>query len=133
MRLWHQRLIPYLDSKRLTGLHLDCCLLRGGAWGKKNSMVDYIFQYEPTFLVIYHKVVMKEMETRGYNINQNWYNPIWRGKTIGIDPIFVSTSTVDELYEYMIRQDEVIFPEHDEEYYKQCVDILSERIPGFSV
>ena len=62
----HQKLIPYLDNQRLLGQHRECCALRGNGWGKKHSVVDYVFTHNPTYLARYHSLVMDEMFRRGY-------------------------------------------------------------------
>ena len=67
MRLWHQKLIPYLPRQQLLGQHRECCALRGAGWGRKHATVDYVFANEPERLVAYHVLVMDEMRKRGYN------------------------------------------------------------------
>ena len=47
MRLWHQNLINRLPAQQLLGQHRECCALRGNGWGKKHSVVDYVFLYSP--------------------------------------------------------------------------------------
>lgn len=66
MRLWHQSLIPLLPRQQLLGQHRECCALRGKGWGRKHATVDYVFTYRPDYLVVYHHLVMDEMERRGY-------------------------------------------------------------------
>ena len=83
MRLWHQDLIPYLPRQQLLGQHRECCALRGAGWGRKHSVVDYVFRYEPARLVAYHTLILDEMIRRGYQPDKTWYNRNWRGKTIG--------------------------------------------------
>jgi len=81
MRLWHQSLIPYLDNKRLLGQHRECCALRGKGWGKKHSTVDYVFNYTPSHLFVYHRLVIAEMVKRDYHQhNPEWYNRTYRGR-----------------------------------------------------
>ena len=67
MRIWHQKLIPYLPRQQLLGQHRECCALRGKGWGKKHSVVDYVFTHNPAYLVAYHWKIMSEMRNRGYN------------------------------------------------------------------
>jgi len=82
MRLWHQALIPLLDNKRLSDVHMSCCNLRGLGWGKKNAAVAYL--YSDTMgeeaLYFYHCVVMSEMEKRKYNFERKWIKPEYCGK-----------------------------------------------------
>ena len=83
MRLWSQQLLPYLDRQRLLSQHRECCALRGKGWGKKHSVVDYVFTHEHELLVAYHRLVMDEMERRGYHPDRTWDDPCWRGSTLG--------------------------------------------------
>ena len=64
MRLWHQKLIQHLPRQQLLGQHRECCALRGLSWGKKHSVVDYVFEYSPYRLFGYHLMVMYEMLDR---------------------------------------------------------------------
>ena len=72
MRLWYQKLLPYLDRQRLLSQHRECAALRGKGWGKKHSVVDYVFTHEHELLVAYHRLVMDEMERRGYHPDRTW-------------------------------------------------------------
>ena len=72
MRLWHQDLIPLLPRQQLLGQHRECCALRGKGWGRKHAIVDYVFLHPIATLEDYHKVVMDEMERRGYKANYLW-------------------------------------------------------------
>ena len=74
MRLWHQSLISKLPRQQLLGQHRECCALRGKGWGRKHSVVDYVFTHEPDYLVAYHHLVMDEMERRGYKPDKIWRN-----------------------------------------------------------
>ena len=51
MRLWHQSLLPYLDNRRILGQHRECCALRGRGWGKKSSVINYIYDEGPSWRV----------------------------------------------------------------------------------
>ena len=98
MRLWSQQLLPYLDRQRLLSQHRECCALRGKGWGKKHSVVDYVFTHDPSWLVAYHRLVMDEMERRGYHPDRTWNDPCWRGATLGREeggqmPILLMIST----------------------------------------
>ena len=44
MRLWHESLISKLPRQQLLGQHRECCALRGNGWGKKHSVVNYVFE-----------------------------------------------------------------------------------------
>lgn len=123
MRLWHQKLIPYLDDRRLLGQHRECCALRGGGWGRKHSVVDYVFRYEPARLYEYHLLVMSEMTGRGFNFDWHWYGPLYRGKnrlqlTLREAGSYVYMPDADNLF---------IYPEHDDRYLLKCLDNLAAK------
>lgn len=82
MRLWHSKLIPLLDNPRLSDLHMSCCNLRGLGWGKRNRNINYIYD-DPLgeeALVVYHMLVLKEMERREYNFDRKWIEANYCGK-----------------------------------------------------
>lgn len=110
MRLWHQKLIPYLDNKRLLGQHRECCALRGKGWGKKHSTVDYVFKHHYALLFWYHCQVMYEMKERKYHIESLWLNATYRGKTLGFDNhIYDNSPSI------------ITYPEHNDAYLKECL------------
>ena len=120
MRLWHQKLIPYLDDKRILGQHRECCALRGGGWGRKHSVVDYVFGHEPARLYAYHVLVMDEMTRRGFRPDALWYDRLYRGKNL-------SPFTLSETDSYVLDWDVIIYPEHDDAYLAECLDNLAEK------
>ena len=133
MRLWHQFLIPHLDNKRLLSQHRECCALRGKGWGKKHSVVDYVFKYDIARLYQYHLEVMREMDIRNYNVDTYWYNRLYRGKNlepaspfdVGIyvylrnDRLLFFDTYLDAMQKGM--KDVTIYPEHDLKYLKECL------------
>ena len=114
MRLWHQKLIPYLDNKRLLGQHRECCALRGKGWGKKHSVVDYVFKYTPSHLYEYHLLVMQEMMHRNYNVDGHWYGRLYRGKNVAPYHSLSESGT-------FTCADGHIYDEHDNAYLKECL------------
>lgn len=122
MRLWHQALIPYLDSKRLLGQHRECCALRGKGWGKKHSTVDYVFKYDLAHLYEYHSVVMVEMMKRNYLIDPKWYSRTYRGQHLPM-------SSLSEVGSFVAKSEMLngklktcsIYPEHDDRYLRECL------------
>ncbi len=114
MRLWHQALIPYLDNKRLLGQHRECCALRGKGWGKKHSVVDYVFKYDLAHLYEYHCLVIHEMTKRNYVPDANWYFRTYRGKSL-------PNASLSEVGIYSCHVDELIYDEHDDRYLKECL------------
>ncbi len=125
MRLWHQQLIPKLDRQRLLGQHRECAALRGKGWGKKHSVVDYAFTYNPDYLVAYHYLIMDEMEARGYHPDPVWRKPNWRGAAIGEEENWTNGS-YEKLHE-MGQQGVMIFAEHNDAYLQECIDILKAK------
>ena len=82
MRLWHSKLIPLLDNKRLADVHMSCCNLRGKGWGKKNVSINYLYD-DPLgeeALVVYHLHVLAEMRRRSFNYYHEWTGPTYCGK-----------------------------------------------------
>lgn len=125
MRLWHQDLIPDLPRQQLLGQHRECCALRGNSWGKKHSIVDYVFEHSPLKLALYHVIVMWEMERRGYKADSNWLQPRFRGYNCSIwDSSIISLESV----EYPPPLDKRIYDEHNDDYYDEC--ILNLRAKG---
>lgn len=127
MRLWHQQLLPYLPRQQLLGQHRECCALRGKAWGKKHSVVDYVFTHDPAYLVAYHMLVMAEMRRRGYKPDPIWGNINYRGKVLGDEPLWCNTNIVCDLVELAGSHDNIIYPEHDDEYLSDCLDNLRSK------
>ena len=124
MRLWHQKLLPYLPRQQLLGQHRECCALRGKGWGRKHATVDYVFTHGPEGLVSYHLQVMAEMRRRGYNPDSAWGNPLWRGTALGED-YWVDWKLIKMLNTAVAQQDMMIYPEHDDIYLQECLDNLA--------
>lgn len=114
MRLWHQKLLPYFPRQQLLGQHRECCALRGAGWGRKHSIVNYVFTYDPSYLVAYHYLVMDEMERRGYHPDKIWRDPLWRGNKLGQCDGWAQVIEINGL----------IYEEHDDEYLKECLENL---------
>ena len=127
MRVWHQLLIPYLDRQRLLGQHRELCVLRGKGWGKKHAIVDYVFTHDPAWLVAYHKLVMDEMERRGYCPDRTWDDPCWRGSTLGREEGWADADFVDDQYCYATHKGGIIYPEHNKEYLIECLENLKAK------
>lgn len=82
MRLWHSKLIPLLDDKRLCDLHMSCCNLRGKGWGKSNVAINYIYK-DPLgeeALAAYHHLVLDEMTIRDFKFDERWLDYSYCGK-----------------------------------------------------
>lgn len=117
MRLWHQSLICSLPRAQLLGQHRECCALRGLGWGRKHKTVDYVFKHPYEYLLSYHKIVMLEMQKRGYDINNEWWNPYYRGKKA------LALNTIDTKA-FHDQVDAIIYTEHDDAYLQECLDNL---------
>lgn len=126
MRLWHQKLIHYLDNKRLLGQHRECCALRGKGWGKKHSVVDYVFKHGLDHLYAYHCLVMHEMASQfNANIDAKWYNRLYRGKSL-------PESTLVDVGTFIYSIDDpttypFIYSEHNDKYLLECLVNLKSK------
>lgn len=118
MRLWHQALIPKLPRSQLLGLHREICALRGNGWGKKHSTVDYVFTHPMEWLIAYHSWVMDEMINRGYNVDRKWYDVSYRGRSCEKN-MYANLDLVIPL-----RYTSQIYPEHNDEYLRECIENL---------
>jgi uncharacterized protein (TIGR02328 family) len=117
MRLWHEHLIDRLPRPQLLGQHRECCALRGNGWGKPHATVNYVFDYHPMLLVRYHRLIMDEMKSRGYNVDPLWEQPLYRGKQC-------------EPWEAELGEELAgvgAYVEHDDEYMKECLDNLASK------
>ena len=128
MRLWHEAMIPYLDRQRLLGQHRECAALRGAGWGKRHSVVNYVFTEPPEKLVAYHKLVMQEMRDRGYHPDPIWETPSYRGKTLGYQEDWADEQEVERyLEETRTEKIHTIYEQHDLPYLVDCVNNLREK------
>lgn len=122
MRLWHSKLIPYLDGRRLCDLHMSCCNLRGKGWGKRNVSINYLYD-DPLgedALAVYHLRVLSEMDRRGYNFDTRWEDPEYCGKNRGIRKS--NSRNVEEAY---LRK--VPLLGHTDEILQNDIKALRER------
>lgn len=128
MRLWHEELIPKLPRQQLLGQHRECCALRGKGWGKKHATVNYVFTHPYEWLVAYHYRVISEMCKRGYSVSSEWVRVNYRGKEIGFvtdGSVSVNQFTIKMLSSRYNKQP--VYPEHDDEYLKECLDNLASK------
>lgn len=116
MRLWHELLIPYLPNKQLLGQHRECCALRGNGWGKKHATVDYVFLHPYEILYNYHMKTISEMKKRGYNVDENWLKPKYRGK---------NCEQKESILEN--QQKGICYEEHNREYLYECIINLKNK------
>lgn len=123
MRLWHQSLISLLPRQQLLGQHRECCALRGKGWGRKHSVVDYVFTHIPERLVAYHYIVMDEMECRGYKPDKIWRDINYRGKDLGIE----SNWCDEAMFETWRCYKGNIYEEHNKYYLEECKENLKQK------
>ena len=131
MRLWHQSLISYLPRQQLLGQHRECCALRGKGWGKKHSVVDYVFKYEPAYLVAYHWLIMDEMKRRNYRPDGSWWNVDFRGATLGEIENWCDYYAVQYYHGWAKENNAIIYSEHNDAYLRECIENL--RSKGINV
>lgn len=112
MRLWHESLLPYLPRMQLLGQHREACALRGKGWGRKHSVVNYVFTHPRRWLYAYHIKVMDEMKRRGYHPDEKWYQMTPEETSETEIPINSNTS---------------IYPEHNSQYLEECLQNLESK------
>ena len=127
MRLWHQKLIPFLPRQQLLGQHRECCALRGKGWGKKHKIVDYVFTHNPALLVAYHFLIIKEMKRRGYNPDKTWEIAEYRGSTIGMTELYEFCDPIILQLYTELPQEEMIYLEHNDAYLQECIENLRSK------
>lgn len=120
MRLWHQKLIKKLPRQQLLGQHRECCALRGKGWGKKHSVVNYVFKYSYVKLIAYHVLIMEEMAERNYKPDPAWKNFSYRGKKC-LPHNELNKKLAKIFLSYIKDTGRMIFPEHDSKYLAECV------------
>jgi len=117
MRLWSEQLIKKLPRQQLLGQHREIAALRGKGWRKPHSTINYIFNYDLSKLYDYHCLIMEEMLDRGYNVSEEWLDHQYRGKLLGYDKSIKLNKTTKY----------PIYPEHNENYLKECIDNLKSK------
>lgn len=119
MRLWHEELITKLPNRWLGGQHNEICGMRGLGFGKKHSVVNYVFKgnFETAYtkLFNFHMLVMKEREKRGLKVSPEWKEFNYRGKKSGYD------NSIE--YDESISSHD-IYSEHDDNYLCECLENL---------
>ena len=122
MRLWHQNLINKLPQKQLCGQWRECAALLGNGWGRKHSIVDYVFTHSESFLVAYSILIFYEMKNRGYNPNSKMMREQ-----------LLKRYSEEEVNKFIILGKDIanrkltIYKEHNEEYLKECLKNLENK------
>ena len=116
MRLWHQDMINKLPRQQLLGQHRECCALRGNGWGRQHATVNYVFRYSPYLLYCYHRLIMAEMNRRGYRVSPEWLDKDYRGRKC---PAYNNLAVIEVPCP--------IYTEHDDCYYRECLKNLETK------
>jgi uncharacterized protein (TIGR02328 family) len=53
--------------------------------------------------------------------------PCWRGDTLEFDNTFADADPVDDQYCYATHKGGVIYPEHDDDYLRECIENLKSK------
>jgi uncharacterized protein (TIGR02328 family) len=67
------------------------------------------------------------MKRRGYRPDPQWECVNWRGSILGLDTSFADPDTVEEYYYYAKEKGEIIYPEHNDNYLRECINLLKEK------
>src|SRR5574344_641763 len=116
-----------LDNSRLLSQNRECCALRGNGWGKSHATVNYVFEYSPIKLVMYHYLVYAEMSRRGYQFDKRWLEPSYRGSSCSPDNSLTMDFMKNEIALLKMSGSSIIYPEHDDKYFEECINNLKEK------
>lgn len=122
MRLWHESLIPKLPQKQLLGQWRECIALLGKGWGRKHRIVNYVFQYDESYLLAFTMKVYNEMIQRGYHPKITKIKEALKRRGLSnqrIQEIITSTTR--------FHHTKTIFQEHNEKYLKECIKNLKRK------
>ena len=122
MRLWHEDLIKKLPNKQLLGQWRECLALLGNGWGKKHSVVNYVFDYNESKLVGFAFKVADEMIERGYKPNRDLIIAALRRRNLTYKDI---DYIITEGYEQLFNGN--IYPEHNKQYLEECINNLKNK------
>ncbi|WP_315326990.1 TIGR02328 family protein [Treponema socranskii] len=110
------RLISELPCRQLLGQHRECCALRGNGRGRQHATVNYVFRYSPYLLYRYHRLIMAEMDRRGYRVSPEWLDKDYRGRRC---PAYNNLAVIEVPVP--------IYTEHDDYYYRECLKNLETK------
>ncbi len=125
MRLWHEKLIPYLPRQQLLGQHRECCALRGAGWGKPHATVNYVFKHPKEWLYCYHVKVMAEMIKRGYHPDLIWLDMSYQG--CNMPSIKYTKDNAPDVRVLNKKLESIVYPEHDYQYLMACIKNLEKK------
>ena len=67
---------------------------------------------------------MMEMQERGYHPDLIWEDPNWRGNVLQHDINWVDPTVLSNIWMDANQMGKIIYPEHNNEYLKECIDNL---------
>ena len=124
MRLWHYKLIPYLDKQRLVAQWRECCCIIKNIAdnGTPNHiLVNKVLDYPSIHFENYTHMVLKEMNKRGYNVSEESYHKFCERLKVGC-------SYFRDKYNCKIIKNNEVFPHwHTNRYLRQCLFNLEEK------
>ena len=108
MRLWHYKLIPVLPKKQLVSQWRECIAIKR-QWENgtlKHRLVNYVMNYDKGTFMAYVLDVIDEMSRREIKYKDKYYN---------------------EILEFCGYYNNLIYPEHNDRYLRQCYYNLQEK------
>ena len=111
MRLWDYRLIPVLPNKMLVSQWRECIAIKR-QWEKgtlKHRLVSYVMGYNKAYFMFYVIKVTDELDKRNINYNSKFLYEI------------------SDFCEDKPTLSNLIYPEHNDRYLKQCYYNLEEK------
>ena len=111
MRLWHYKLIPYLPNSQLIAQwrELNSIYVKQD----KHILINYIYEYPKSDLLVYSNLVIAEMEKRNFKINTSNYENYFDKW---------------DVYYLLDKVDFKPFEDHhNDRYLKQCFYNLQEK------
>lgn len=109
MRLWHYKLIPFLDDKHLVSCWRECIAIKR-QWEKgtlKHRLVSYVMEHDKGYFYNYVIQLCNELFKRRIKYRAIYKEEIRR---------FCGGCFINECY-----------PEHNDRYLKQCYYNLQEK------
>ena len=123
IRLWHYKLIPYLDKQRLVAQWRECCCIAKNIAdnGTPNHiLVNKVLNYPTIHFAVYTNMILAEMKNRGYKISEKSYLKFCENIGCGY-------SCFDTSANLLIKNNEVFPDWHNTRYLKQCLYNLQEK------
>ena len=106
MRLWHYKLLRFLPNSQLIAQWRELNSIY--AKEDRHILINYIYDYDKSYLLEYSNLVLDEMKSRGIAVQslEKYTN------------YFIATVPSDNTFHY---------PEHNNEYLLQCFYNLQEK------